>query len=266
MRLMPDHSDLLEVALDVARIGGETAMSFFRRDPEAARKADGTWVSEADRAAETKMREVLAERAPEHNILGEEEGLHAASGTAPVPGAPTWILDPIDGTNNYLAGIPVWGTLVGLRANDEYIVGVAHAPALAETYDAARGLGARCNGTPIAVSGTGEVSASTVVTPGYEGFEEHGLGEFFLRLMRSAWRSRGFGDFWGHMLVARGAVEVMVDPIVATWDFAPLVPIIEEAGGRITTTDGAPPVHGAPCVSTNGAVHDEVLRLARARR
>lgn len=258
---MDDLADMLALALDVARAGGEVAMSHFRRGPRAALKQDGTWVSEADRAAEHEMRARLSDRTPEFNILGEEEGLSAAGGGPPIPGAPQWILDPIDGTNNYLAGIPIWATLVGLAVDDRHVVGVAHAPALGETYDAARGFGARANGERITVGATPALGDATVVTPGYEGFEDHGLGDFYLRLVRGARRDRGFGDFWGHMLVARGAVDVMVDPVVATWDFAALVPIVEEAGGRITTADGGPPADGAPCISTNGLVHDEVLEL-----
>jgi len=252
---------MLALALDVAHAGGEVAMSYFRRDPEASLKPDGTLVSEADKAAEKEMRSLLAERMPGYNILGEEEGLTAADGGPGDPGAPTWILDPIDGTNNYLAGIPIWGTLVGLRHDDEHVVGVAHAPALAETYAAARGLGATTNGEPIRVSGTPVLAEATVVTPGYEGFEKHGLQDFFMSLVRGARRDRGFGDFWGHMLVARGAVDVMVDPVVATWDFAALVPIIEEAGGRISSSDAGSPADGAPCISTNGNLHEEVLAL-----
>ena len=262
---MVNAADMLALALDVALAGGEVAMSYFRRNPETSLKADGTWVSQADRAAEKEMRSLLAKRTPGYNILGEEEGLAGADGGPADPAAPTWILDPIDGTNNYLAGIPIWGTLVALTVDGEHVVGVAHAPALGETYDAARGLGARANAEPVAVSATSTLSEATVVTPGYEGFEKHGLGESFLNLVRRARRDRGFGDFWGHMLVARGAVDVMVDPVVATWDFAALVPIIEEAGGRITTTDGGPPADGAPCISTNGPLHEEVLALLDPR-
>ncbi|HVL65217.1 MAG TPA: inositol monophosphatase family protein [Actinomycetota bacterium] len=263
-----DHLDLelmLRLALDIARAGGEVALAHYGTSPQSAEKADGTWVTEGDRAAERRMRELLARHVPDHNILGEEEGLSGAGGGTPSDGAPVWILDPIDGTHNYMARIPIWATLVALEVDGRYVAGVAHAPALGETYDAAVGLGARCNGTGIGVSAVSSLDRATVVTPGYEGFDERGLAEFYLRLTRSSWRSRGFGDFWGHVLVARGACEVMVDPIVATWDLAALVPIVEEAGGRITNLSAGDPSGGESLVSTNGALHDRVLDMAVGR-
>jgi histidinol-phosphatase len=253
----------LAFAREVALLGGRVAMAHYGREPEAKRKEDGTWVSEADWAVEAQIRLRIARTFPDHNILGEEEGLSAAGGGPPTDGAPTWIVDPIDGTNNYLAGIPIWATLVALRVDGDSVVGVAHAPALGETYDGARGLGARVNDAPIRVAPIDRLEDATVVFAGVGAFYEAGLGDFFSSLTRSAWRTRGFGDFWGHMLVARGAAHVMVEPELSLWDVAALEPIVSEAGGRLTHLSGERWVETGSCLTTCGTLHDEVIALAR---
>jgi histidinol-phosphatase len=217
-------------------------------------------VTEADWAVEAQVRLRIARAFPGHNVLGEEEGLTAAGGGPPVDGAPTWIVDPIDGTNNYMAGIPIWATLVALAVEGRPVVGVAHAPALDETYDAATGAGARCNGAAIAVDGTAELGDATVLFASIESWRAAGRAGAFEALTRSAARTRGLGDFWGHVLVARGAAHVMVEPELSVWDVAALQPIVAEAGGRLTGLDGKPWTEGV-CVTTNGPLHDEVLAL-----
>lgn len=259
---MPELSSELDFARDIAELGGRIAMGHFQRDPQRKQKPDGTWVTEADWAVEAQIRIRIARTFPEHNVLGEEEGLTAAGGGQPKPDAPTWVIDPIDGTHNYMLGIPIWATLVALRVDDENVVGVAHAPALGETYDAARGLGARCNGDPIHVDSTDELSNAHVLFGAENGFISAGLGDFFNELVGSSWRARGFGDFWGHVLVARGAAHVMVEPELSMWDVAALEPIITEAGGRLTHLDGNPWRDKGSCLTTNGALHEEVVRLA----
>jgi len=258
-----DFSEELDFARAIAHLGGSAAMARFGRNPETKQKADGSWVTEGDWASEAEMRRRIADAYPDHNILGEEEGPTSATGGAPVDGAPTWILDPIDATHNYMAGIPIWATLVGLRVDGEAVVGVCHAPALGETYEAARGAGARMNSEPINVDPLADISATTVLATGLESFEEAGLEGFYIDLIRRAWRSRGFGDFWGHMLVARGAAHVMAETVVNVWDYAALQPIVAEAGGRMTQFGGAPPADGGSALTTNGILHDEVVALAR---
>ena len=237
-------------------------MGHFGRGPERKRKPDGTWVTEADWAVEAQLRIRIARTYPDHNILGEEEGLTAAGGGDPVPGAPTWVLDPIDGTHNYMLGIPIWATLVSLRLDDENVVGVAHAPALGETYDGARGLGARCNGEKIQVDPIEELSDAHVVFGAEKGFVGVGMGGFFEDLVSSCWRARGFGDFWGHMLVARGAAHVMVEPELSMWDVAALEPIVTEAGGRLTHLDGSRWRDEGSCLTTSGPLHDQIVTMA----
>ena len=239
-------------------------MSHFRGDVGREEKPDGTWVTEADWAVEAQIRLRIARTFPEHNVLGEEEGLTRAGGGPPLEGAPTWVIDPIDGTHNFMAGIPVWGTLIGLRVDDTSVLGVCHAPAIDETYEAAVGMGARMNGAPINVDPVEELKDATVLFPGPESFNQAGLGGFFEELSTRCWRSRGFGDFWGHTLVARGAAHVMVEPVLKVWDFAALEPIVGEAGGRITRLNGEPPADERSCLTTCGSLHREVVALAKA--
>lgn len=259
---MPGYLTELDAALAFARAGGAIALRHFRTQLQSRRKADGTWVTEADWAVEAQIRLRIARVFPEHNVLGEEEGLTASGGGPPVEGAPTWVVDPIDGTNNYMAGIPIWATLVALRVGGRNVVGVAHAPALQETYEAATGAGARCNGDAISVDTTRSLDEATVLFASLGGWRAAGLADGFDRLTRSAWRTRGFGDFWGHVLVARGAAHVMAEPELSLWDVAALEPIVAEAGGKLTGLDGRPWESGA-CVTTNGPLHDEVLGLLR---
>jgi histidinol-phosphatase len=253
----------LELARELALLGGEIAMRYYRRDPQANRKPDGTWVTEADRAAERELRSKIAARFPEHNVWGEEEGLTRAEGGPASPDSASWVIDPIDGTNNFIAGIPIWGVLVALRQGDQSILGVCHLPALGETYEASLGGGARMNGEPITVDGSVELEKATVVTSGDHRFYERGTLGFWEELVSRCWRVRGFGDCWAHLLVSRGAVHAMLEPELSVWDFAALEPILAEAGGRITTFEGSAPEHGGSCLSTNGSIHDEILEIYR---
>jgi histidinol-phosphatase len=257
-----DLASELQFARDLARAGGRIALEHFRRDPRAHLKSDGTWVTEADWAVEAQIRLRIARSYPDHNILGEEEGLTGAGGGPPAPDAPTWVIDPIDGTNNYIAGIPIWATLVGLRIEGTSVVGACHAPALGETYDAALGKGARCNGRPIAVDAVAELERATVFSAGLEAFLDLGLADFYTDLVGRVGRSRGFGDFWGHMLVARGAGHIMIEPELNLWDVAALEPIVAEAGGLVTGLNGEPWTSG-PCITSCGPLHAPVMEMAR---
>ncbi len=252
----------LELARELALLGGGIALERYQRHPPATRKGDGSWVTEADIAAEQAIRARLAEARPDHNVLGEEHGLQSAAGGDAVAGRPTWVVDPIDGTHSYMIGIPLWATLVGLVVDGESVVGVCHAPTLGETYEAAAGGGARMNGAPIAVRPT-PLDEAMVVSGGLRGMQEQGIEAFYRELARAAWRVRGLGDFWGHMLVARGAAQVMVDPAVRTWDTAAVEVIVREAGGAITQLDGSPLADGDSCLTTCGEpLHGLVMAMA----
>ena len=260
---MQDLSTELQFAREIAELGGRLAMGHFQRNPKREQKADGTWVTEADWAVEAQIRVAIARTFPDHNVLGEEEGLTAAGGGDPIEGAPTWVIDPIDGTHNYMLGIPIWATLVGLRVDDENVLGVVNAPALNEIYEGARGLGARFNGETIAVDPVEKIGDAHVVFGAENGFAAAGLQSFFDELVSSCWRARGFGDFWGHMLVARGAAHVMVEPEPSLWDVAALEPIVTEAGGKLTHIDGSPWRESGSCLTTNGALHEEIVALGQ---
>ncbi len=205
---------------------------------------------------ERALRSEIAAAYPDDAVLGEESG---STGTAPR----RWILDPIDGTINYDSGVPIWATLIALEVDGEVVAGVASAPALGERYEAARGDGARRNGEPIHVSETDDLAEARIVYTSWRSFAGAGHWEAFERLGRSARWVRGFSDFWGHALVASGRADVMVEPVVNVWDLAPLIVLVEEAGGRLTDLDGTRRIDGGSVLTTNGRLHDQALGFFR---
>jgi histidinol-phosphatase len=238
----------LQLALELAELADGIALPRFRSlDLRVETKPDDTPVTEADRAVERAIRERLARDRPEDAVLGEEEG-----GAAHEGGGRRWIVDPIDGTKNYSRGIPVWFTLVALEVDGEVAVGVASAPALGRRWWAAQGSGAFANGAPIAVSKVERVEDAVL---SFAGKSEPRIES----LLRRAWHAQSFSDAWAHLLVAEGSVDVALQPKLAPWDVAALVPIVREAGGRITDLDGAAPVGGRGLLTTNAVLHDVVL-------
>ena len=246
-------SDDLAFALHLADVADAISLEHFRGDPHSRTKADGTIVTEADEAVERAMRDEIAATFPDDGVLGEEEGDASAGAER------RWILDPIDGTSNYARGRPIWASLIALEVSGEIVVGVASAPALRERYEASRGGGARRNGEPIAVSKTHELADAHIAYTSYAHFEYLGHGEGWTKLVRSVNQARGFGDFWGHMLVAAGHMDLMAEPIVNPWDVAPVLVIVEEAGGRFTDLDGNRTIGGGSSLSSNGVLHDAAL-------
>ena len=229
---------------------------FRARDLRVETKPDLTPVTDADRAVEQAIRARLAVERPDHTVVGEEFG---AAGDGPW----RWIVDPIDGTKNYLRGVPIWATLLALGHEGVLRLGLVSAPALGRRWWAVRGGGAFADGAPITVSGVAALGDAVLSYDTVVGFAEFGLEERFLDLCRSCWRTRGLGDFWSHVLVAEGAVDVAVEPEVSLWDLAPLQVIVEEAGGRFTDLAGQARPDGGSAVSTNGLLHDEVLSRLR---
>ena len=256
----------LAVAREAALAAGEIALERWGKAP-ARRKADGTWVTEADEAVEAELRRRLGAAFPEHDVLGEEEGLRAADGGEPRPGVPTWILDPIDATANYVAGIPIWAVLVGLRVDGAGVLGVAHAPALGETYEAVVGGGAFMNGAPIYVAPVRRLEQATVLLGGAGSFVAAGLEPSLSALVERAERDRGLGDFWGPLLVARGAAHAMVDAApLALWDVAPLEPILAEAGAIVSGLSGEPWSESGPLLTSCGPdLHAQLVELFELR-
>ncbi len=246
----------LAFATELAEEAGRIGMSFFGGDFTVRIKPDSSPVTEADLAIEAMIREAVKERFPGDAVLGEESGLQGQ-------GARRWIVDPIDGTKNFADGVQVWATLIALAIDGEPVVGVVNAPALGERYEAATGTGARLNGTPIHVSRCDRVQRAFIVYASVEDWLEASYREPFARLVSEARRSRGFGDFWGHMLVARGSADVMLEVELATWDWAALEVVLREAGGKVTTFAGGPLEHGGSVLSSNGLLHDELVARLR---
>ena len=246
----------LRFALELADAADDISARYFRsQDLKVSAKPDSTYVTEADKAVEKELRALIAHDHPDHAVLGEEEGLvgSAESGYR-------WIIDPIDGTHNYMRGIPVYATLIALEHDGEMVVGVASAPSMGHRWWAARGEGAFLDGSPIGVSQVARIEDAQITSESFSVWETFSdKGEQFKALVRRCWRSRGFGDFWQHMLVAEGAADIAVEPVVSVWDLAAVQVIVEEAGGRFTDLKGARRADGGTAVSTNGLLHADVL-------
>ena len=246
------HDDL-SFALELADHADSISLARFRAaDLSVETKADATPVSDADRAVEDALRETIAADRPGESVLGEEGGGGESEG-------PLWVIDPIDGTRNYIRGIPIWATLIALERDDDVVAAVASAPALGHRWWASRGGGAFADGSAIRVSGVRRIEDATFCYTSARSFARAGLGERFLELAARAWVERGFGDFWMHMLVAEGAADVAVDAALQRWDVAAVELIVEEAGGRVTDLNGNRHLAGAPALSTNDALHDAIV-------
>jgi histidinol-phosphatase len=219
-------------------------------------KADRTPVTQADREAEQAIVGILRDRFPDVGVLGEEFG---AQGSA----ERRWIIDPIDGTKNFVRGIPIWATLIALEDAGQVVAGVIHNPATGDLYTARRGGGARHNGARIGVSDLAELGRSSMIHAGLKLLREVGAWDGFLRLVDATDRQRGFGDYAGYALVAAGKAEIYVEADLKPWDLAPCKILVEEAGGRFTDFEGRPTIYTGTAVATNGRLHDAVLGLLR---
>jgi histidinol-phosphatase len=239
----------LQLALELADAADAITMRLFQTEVSVRTKADRTPVSEADEAVERAIRERLERDRPQDAIIGEEFGSKGDSDRR-------WIIDPIDATKNYIRGIPIFATLIALDGE----VGVVSAPALQRRWWAARGEGAFCNDRRIRVSAVTSIGDAHL---GYDSVADFAEARPMLELIGSCARTRGFGDFWIHMLVAEGAIEIAVEPKVAPWDMAAVQVIVEEAGGRFTDLRGIARYDGGSALSTNGLLHDEVLECFR---
>ncbi len=225
-----------------------TSRWFRAADLRVDTKPDLSPVSEADRAAEEAIRALVASSGRGEGVLGEEFGDDG--------GDAKWIVDPIDGTTNYVRGVPVWATLLALERDGAVMVSLVSAPALGRRWWAVRGEGAFADGSRCRVSAVSRVEDATVSTTSARQMPA-GWSEIVMR----AWANRGFGDFWQHCLVAEGAVDVACDRVLQVWDYAPVQLIVEEAGGRCTTFEGELPHAGGSFVATNGVLHEDVVSL-----
>ncbi len=250
--------ELLDFAVMLARGAGEITLKYFRKQPETSTKSDGSYVTIADREAESYLRRQITERFPEDGILGEEEGeLAGCSGRR-------WILDPIDGTFAFVHGVPFYGVLIALEIENEMSVGVINIPVLGEIVSAAHGRGCFFNGKPARVSTTAKLDEALLLCTDFKAADKHGFGPAAERLQRRAKVSRTWGDCYGCVLVATGRADVMLDPIVNLWDCAPLLPIMEEAGGTFTDWRGVRTVDGGNSIATNGLLFEEVMKVVES--
>lgn len=242
--------ELLEFAVDLGRGAGDITLEYFRKSPETETKSDGSYVTIADRHAESYLREQIAKRFPDDGVLGEEEmELPGRSGRR-------WIVDPIDGTFAFVHGVPFYGVLIALEIERESSVGVVNIPALGEIVYAAKGLGCYLNGEPARVSNTAELKDALLLATDF--------GPATALLQKRVKASRTWGDCYGYVLVATGRADVMLDPVMNLWDCAPLLPIMEEAGGTFTDWRGVRTISGENSIATNGVLFDEVMRLVAA--
>ncbi len=246
--------DLLAFAVRIAHEAGAVTLQHFGGLVPHEAKEDGSPVTAADRQAEGLLRRRLRERFPAHAILGEEMGASAEEARV------RWILDPIDATRSFMRGVPLYGVLIGVEVEGEPAVGVAHFPALQETVASGRGLGCTLNDTPCHVSQVARIEDALILTTDPAAILASVDGPGWSSLQGRAALARTWGDCYGHALVATGRAEAMVDPIMKPWDAGPFLTILTEAGGRFTTRDGDATIHGGSGVSTNGILHDEVLR------
>lgn len=252
------HEDL-DLALALAdRADAITLARFGALDLRVDTKPDLTPVTDADQAVETALRAVLAAERPDDQILGEEFG-----GTAAFTGR-QWIIDPIDGTKNFVRGVPIWATLIALLDDGVPILGVISAPALHRRWWASNGQGAfgsvaGAAARRLSVSSVTEVGSSSLTFAGLNYWAARGLRDKFLDLAGSVWRARSYGDFWAYCLVAEGAVDAAVEPVVSVWDLAAVDILVREAGGVFTDLAGNPGPHGNCAVAANPALHQQVL-------
>ena len=247
----------LDAAVEAARAAGEIALGYFRGGVEVTLKADATPVTQADREAERAIVEILGRAFPEYGVLGEEFG---GSGSTDV----RWIVDPIDGTKNFVRGIPLWATLIALEERGEVTVGVVHNPARGDLYTARRGGGAWKNGERVRVSDVSTLDGAFFVHAGLRLLREAGWWDGFVRLVDATDRQRGFGDYVGYGLLAEGKAEIYLEVDLKPWDLAAPRILVEEAGGRFTDLAGRPTIYSGTALATNGRLHDAVLALLRA--
>ena len=244
-------NELLDFAVDAAWQAGRITLRHFQAGVAVEEKADESPVTVADRGAEEKLRELIKARFPDDAILGEEHG--EEDGTS----GRRWIVDPIDGTKSFVHGVPLYGVMVGLEIDDSPSVGVVNFPALGEMVCAAKGLGCTWNGRTAKVSDVSDLSEATVLCTDPEKWYGKEAGS--KRLREQAKLVRGWGDCYGHVLVATGRAEVMMDPIMNVWDSAALAPILEEAGGTFTDWKGNATIWGDEAVATNGVLFEQVM-------
>jgi histidinol-phosphatase len=246
-----------DAAIEAARYAGDLAKKIFDGEFEVEIKADQSPVTIADKNAEAHIRKVLTQHFPGDGFLGEEYG------DEPSTTGYRWIIDPIDGTKSFVRKVPIWGTLIGLEYRGELIAGVTYIPTMNQMYHALKGHGAYRDSTRIRVSDVSTLSEAHMCYSSVSWFREAGMETNFLDLASAVSRSRGFGDFYGFLLVAQGSFDFMIDTGVHAWDIAALIPIVEEAGGQMTHWGNGHDLDRPDTLASNGKLHETVRKYLK---
>ncbi|HEY2976047.1 MAG TPA: inositol monophosphatase family protein [Pyrinomonadaceae bacterium] len=258
--MIPDTNELkqlLDFTVRVGREAGEITHRYFKGSYIAEYKADLSLVTVADREAERHIREAIRRAFPDDGILGEEEAEKLGSSSR------RWIIDPVDGTFSFVHGVPLYAVLIGLEVDGESVLGVVNLPAVNELIYAARGFGCFWNGEPAHVSATPSLSDALLLSTDFGTCDQHGFGQAAEALQRQVTARRTWGDAYGHVLVATGRAEVMLDPIMNVWDCGALLPILEEAGGTFTDWHGRRSIHSGHAISTNRILFETVMETVK---
>lgn len=245
----------LEIALEASWRAGRITLEYYQAGPAVQTKADGSPVTQADLRSEQEIRRLLARHFPHDAIVGEEgeKDFSRPEGT--------WYIDPIDGTRSFVCGVPFYGVLIAFAVHGEVLLGTVSFPALQETVWALRGEGCFWNGRRARVSAIRNLSEAALLLTDFHHMEVFGHAAALRQLCAATKMQRTWGDAYGHMLVATGRADIMIDPKMNVWDCGPLLPILTEAGGRFTDWNGVAGIHGENAFSTNGLLHDEVQKI-----
>jgi histidinol-phosphatase len=252
----PVIPDVVAAMIRAAEAAGEVAMTYYRGGFEVTIKPDQTPVTQADREAEQAIKAILRRAYPDHGFLGEEFGEEGSKERR-------FIIDPIDGTKNFIRRVPIWAVLLGLEEAGEITAGVMLNPALGEMFWARRGDGAWSAGERLRVSDCARLDEATLLHSDLHLMREGGFWDPLVRLVDACRRTRGFGDYYGYGLVAGGKAEIYVETDLKPWDAAPVKILVEEAGGRLTDFSGRPTIYGGSVLATNGRLHEQTLALLR---
>ncbi len=251
--------EILNAAIEAAKAAGEVALHYFRTNLTVETKADRTPVTRADRECEARIVEILSARFPDHGFLGEEFGERRGRVNA------RWIIDPIDGTKNFIRGIPFFATLIALEEEGEVTTGVMHAPAISDLLYARKGQGAFTNDRQVHVSAVTDLHEAMLIHGGLKDLKVRPCWQPFLRLVDATARQRGFGDALGHSVVISGQAEIALEPEIKPWDVAATKIIVTEAGGRFSDFAGTPSIYTGSAVISNGWVHDTVIQILQEK-
>ncbi len=257
---MTDYKNLLDYAVKIARAGGQETLKYFKKDVQVQIKDDASPVTEADQAAERVMRKLIQNEFPGHGILGEEFGLHQEDADV------QWILDPIDGTVGFIHGIPLYTTLVGVTVNGEPVAGVICAPYMDELVCAAKGHGAWFNGKQTKIRKLKELDEASLMTSDVQYFDTYGYKKSFNHLLKLVRTHRTWGDAYGHLMVATGRADIMLDPVLSVWDAGPLLTIITEAGGAFTDLEGNARITGGNGIGCPAEWSDTLINIFKTHR